>query len=62
MKLGKKFTEIYELLKKVYGDDYMNRTQVYTFLFNSITKKFGYFQITLWIYMDEFKKVQVIVN
>ena len=29
-KLGKKFAEAYELLKKVYGDDYMSRTQVYT--------------------------------
>ena len=29
-KLGKKFSETYELLKKVYGDDCMSRTQVYT--------------------------------
>ena len=29
-KLGKKFAEAYELLKKVYGDDYMSRPQVYT--------------------------------
>ena len=29
-KLGKKFAAIYELLKKVYGDDCMSRTQVYT--------------------------------
>ena len=29
-KLGKKFAETYELLKKVYGDDCMSRTQVYT--------------------------------
>ena len=29
-KLGKKFAKTYELLKKVYGDDYMSRTQVYT--------------------------------
>ena len=28
--LGKKFAETYELLKKVYGDDCMSRTQVYT--------------------------------
>ena len=27
-KLGKKFAETYELLKKVYGDEYMSRTQV----------------------------------
>ena len=30
-KLVKKFAETYELLKKVYGDDCMSRTQVYTF-------------------------------
>ena len=30
LKLGKKFSETYELLKKVYGDDCMSRTQVYT--------------------------------
>ena len=29
-KLGKKFAETYELLKKVYEDDCMSRTQVYT--------------------------------
>ena len=29
-KLGKKFAETYELLKKVYGDDCMSHTQVYT--------------------------------
>ena len=29
-KLGKKFVETYELFKKVYGDDYMSRTQAYT--------------------------------
>ena len=29
-KLGKKFSETYKLLKKVYGDDFMSRTQVYT--------------------------------
>ena len=29
-KLGKKFAETYELIKKVYGDDCMSRTQVYT--------------------------------
>ena len=29
-KLGKKFAETYELLKKVYGDDCMSRIQVYT--------------------------------
>ena len=29
-KLGKKFAKTYELLKKVYGDDCMSRTQVYT--------------------------------
>ena len=29
-KLGKKFAETYELLKKVYGGDCMSRTQVYT--------------------------------
>ena len=29
-KLDKKFTETYELLKKVYGDDCMSRTQVHT--------------------------------
>ena len=28
-KLGKKIAETYELLKKVYGDDCMSRTQVY---------------------------------
>ena len=30
VKLEKKFAETYELMKKVYGDDYMSRTQVYT--------------------------------
>ena len=30
VKLEKKFAETYELMKKVYSDDYMNRTQVYT--------------------------------
>ena len=29
-KLGNKFAETYELLKKVYGGDCMRRTQVYT--------------------------------
>ena len=29
-KLGEKFAETYELLKEVYGDDCMSRTQVYT--------------------------------
>ena len=29
-KLGEKFAETYELLKKVYGDDCMSHTQVYT--------------------------------
>ena len=29
-KLGKKFAETYELLKKVYGDDCMSRIRVYT--------------------------------
>ena len=29
-KLGKTFTETYELFKKVYGDDCMSRTQVCT--------------------------------
>ena len=29
-KLGKKFPVTYELLKKVYGDDCISRTQVYT--------------------------------
>ena len=29
-KLGKKFAETCELLKKIYGDDCMSRTQVYT--------------------------------
>ena len=28
--LEKKFAETYELMKKVYGDDCMSRTQVYT--------------------------------
>ena len=31
-KLGKKFAETYKLFLKVYGDDYMSRTQVYTCL------------------------------
>ena len=30
VKLEKKFAEAYELMKKVYGDDYMSCTQVYT--------------------------------
>ena len=30
VKLEKKFAETYELMKKVYGYDYMSRTQVYT--------------------------------
>lgn len=30
VKLGKKFAETYELMKKVYGDDCISRTQVYT--------------------------------
>ena len=30
VKLEKKFAETYELIKKVYGDDCMSRTQVYT--------------------------------
>ena len=30
VKLEKKFAETYELMKKVYGDDCMSRTQVYT--------------------------------
>ena len=30
VKLERKFTETYELMKKVYGDDCMSRTQVYT--------------------------------
>ena len=30
VKLEKKFGETYELMKKVYGDDCMCRTQVYT--------------------------------
>ena len=30
VKLKKKFDETYELMKKVYGDDCMSRTQVYT--------------------------------
>ena len=30
VKLEKKFAEIYELMKKVYGDNFMSRTQVYT--------------------------------
>ena len=30
VKLEKKFAETYELMKKVYGDDSMSRTQVYT--------------------------------
>lgn len=35
-KLGKKFAETYELLKKkVYGDDYMGRTQVFTWFKNA---------------------------
>ena len=29
-KLGKEFAETYELLKKVYDDDCMSHTQVYT--------------------------------
>ena len=29
-KLAQKFAETYELLKKVYGDDFMSPTQVYT--------------------------------
>ena len=29
-KLGKKISETYELLKKVYSNDCMSRTQVYT--------------------------------
>ena len=34
-KLGKKFAETYELLKKVYGDDCMSHTRVYTW-FNDL--------------------------
>ena len=30
IKLEKNFAETYELMKKVYGDDCMSRTQVYT--------------------------------
>ena len=30
VKLGKKFAKTYELMKKVYGDDCMTPTQVYT--------------------------------
>ena len=30
VKLKKKFAETYELMKKVYGDDCMSHTQVYT--------------------------------
>ena len=30
VKLEKKFAETYELMKKVYGNDCMSRTQVYT--------------------------------
>ena len=30
VKLEKKFAETYELMKKIYGDDCMSRTQVYT--------------------------------
>ena len=30
VKLEKKIAETYELMKKVYGDDCMSRTQVYT--------------------------------
>ena len=30
VKFEKKFAEIYELMKKVYGDDCMSHTQVYT--------------------------------
>ena len=30
LNLKKKFAETYELMKKVYGDDCMSRTQVYT--------------------------------
>ena len=30
VKLDKKFAETYELMKKVYGGDWMSRTQVYT--------------------------------
>ena len=30
IKLAKKFAETYELINKVYGDDCMSRTQVYT--------------------------------
>ena len=30
VKLEKKLAETYELMKKVYGDDCMSRTQVYT--------------------------------
>ena len=33
VKLEKKFAETYELMKKVYGDDCMSRTQVYTWFF-----------------------------
>ena len=32
LKVEKKFAETYELMKKVYGDDSMSRTQVYTWL------------------------------
>ena len=30
LNLKKKFAETYELMKKVYADDFMSRTQVYT--------------------------------
>ena len=32
VKLEKKIAEIYELMKKVYGDDCMSRIQVYTWV------------------------------
>ena len=35
-KLGKKFTGIYELFKKVYGDDCMSRIQVRLFLDHTV--------------------------
>ena len=36
VKLKKKFAETYELMKKVYGDDCMSRTQVYTYMVYTI--------------------------
>ena len=36
VKLKKKFPETYKLMKKVYGDDCISRTQVYTWFIRGL--------------------------